>query len=304
MVDFNGALVVGISSRALFDLEEEDAIFRTKGVRAYSDYQLKHENDVLRRGAAFPLAKALLALNDDAGERVTEIIVMSRNSADTSLRIMNSIEHYGLDITRTALTGGRPIAPYLPAFGADLFLSANEADVQDAVNGGAAAGLILAGNYDTAAEVDELRLAFDGDAVLFGDESERIYKEKGLDAFQENERLLANTPLTEGPFAQLLKSVSRLQRLYGAAELPIRTALVTARNAPAHKRVIHTLRAWDVSVDETFFLGGMMKRDVLKAFGAHIFFDDQATHTNPASEVVPTARVPWRNSKTLTEEKQ
>lgn len=298
MVNFDGCLVVGVSSRALFDLSAEDAIYRESGVEAYAGYQIAHEGEALRPGPAFPLVRALLRLNGVAGgRRVTEVIIMSRNSADTALRIMNSIEHYGLDITRTALTGGRAISPYLPAFGADLFLSADEEDVQAAIDGGTAAGLILAGCYDTCAEVDELRLAFDGDAVLFGDESERVYQEKGLAAFQENEARLADTPLTEGPFAKLLKSVSRLQRLYGDAELPIRTALVTARNAPAHKRVIHTLRAWDVSVDETFFLGGMRKRDVLKAFGAHIFFDDQAAHTDPAAEVVPTARVPWREKQ-------
>lgn len=289
-------LVVGISSRALFDLEAENRIYVEQGLQAYLEYQVAHEKDILRPGTAFPLIKALHKLND-GGEQLVEIIIMSKNSADTSLRIFNSIEHYGLDITRAALVGGNPIVPYLTAFKVDLFLSADEQDVQEAINGGIAAGLICSHadlNISPDEEIDEIRIAFDGDAVIFSDESEWIYKREGLSAFTEHERLNAKNPLPEGPFAKLLTTISKVQKQYGTDRVPIRTALVTARNAPAHERVIRTLISWNVRIDEAFFLGGLRKSEVLKAFGAHIFFDDQAVHTEPASKLVPAARVPYK----------
>jgi len=298
-VSLANKLVVGISSRALFDLELENKIYEEQGLQAYLDYQRAHEKDILRPGTAFPLIKALHKLND-GGEQLVEIIIMSKNSADASLRIFNSIEHYGLDITRAALVGGNQISPYLTAFKTDLFLSANEQDVQDAINAGIAAGLICsheALNISPDEEIDEIRIAFDGDAVIFADDSERIFKRDGLDAFAEHERLNANNPLQEGPFAKLLTTISRVQKQLGTENVPIRTALVTARNAPAHERVIRTLIAWDVRIDEAFFLGGVQKSEVLKAFGAHIFFDDQAVHTDPASKLVPAARVPYKTNK-------
>ena len=290
-------LVVGVSSRALFNLEEENRIFEEQGLQAYCEYQLEHENDILAPGTAFPLIKALHNLN--CGEqKLTEIIVMSKNSADTSLRIFNSIKHYGLDISRAALVGGRPISPYLQPFRTDLFLSANEEDVQEAINAGFAAGIICSGGdlkIDPDGRVDQIRIAFDGDAVIFSDESEKIYQEKGLAAFAEHERENALKPLPEGPFAKFLKTISLVQSGFETRDaVPIRTALVTARNAPSHERVIRTLRAWNVRIDEAFFLGGITKSDVLKAFGAHIFFDDQKVHTDPASKVVPSARVPYK----------
>jgi 5'-nucleotidase len=300
MHKFQNNLVVGISSRALFDLEEENNIYEVQGVEAYSRFQIEHENDILKPGTGFALIKALLKLNDPvSGERKTEIIVMSRNSADTSLRIFNSIKHYGLDISRAALAGGASLAPYLSAFKTDLFLSAKESDVQEAIDAGIAAAIIYTHNLplEETKEINQIRIAFDGDAVLFSGESEKIYKEQGIEAFQENERKNAGNPLPEGPFAKLLKTISAIQKGYDKDSSPIRTALVTARNAPAHERVIRTLRAWDVRIDEAFFLGGMSKKDVLKAFGAHIFFDDQAIHTDPASEVVPSARVPYKTEK-------
>ncbi len=292
-MDFTHRLVVGVSSRALFDLEEENRIFETEGIDAYAAYQMAHENDVLRPGTAFSLVRALLRLNELGRGKKTEVIVMSRNSADTSLRIFNSLAHYKLDITRAALSGGSSLSPYLDAFRTDLFLSANEEDVQRAINAGVAAGIICAPltNTDPHAEIPQIRIAFDGDAVLFSDESERIFQEQGIDAFQENERKNAQTPLHAGPFAKFLKALSTIQSEFEPDASPIRTALVTARNAPAHERVIRTLRAWNVRIDEAFFLGGMTKRDILAAFGAHIFFDDQAVHTDPASAVVPSARV-------------
>ena len=296
---FQNYLVVGISSRALFDLEEENKIFLEKGLDKYSQYQIENENNVLKPGAGFSLVKALLNLNElTPGNRKTEIIVMSRNSADTSLRIFNSIEHYGLDISRAALTGGAPLSPYLNAFKTDLFLSADEKDVQEAINANIASGIICTSHLpqiDESKVKNQIRIAFDGDAVLFSDESEKIYKEKGLEAFVENERDNAKKLLPEGPFAKLLKTLSYLQKQFGE-DSPIRTALVTARNAPAHERVIRTLREWDVRIDEAFFLGGMSKSDILKAFNADIFFDDQDINVDSASEVVPSAKVPTRNS--------
>lgn len=290
-------LVVGISSRALFDLEEENCIFEEEGLEAYCAYQVEHENDILRPGTAFPLVKALAKLNSDE-RRLTEIIIMSKNSADTSLRIFNSINHYGLDISRAALVSGQNIAPYLDAFCTDLFLSADDGDVQEAVNAGVAAGMICSHTglpIDPDEEIPQIRIAFDGDAVIFSDEAERIYQDKGLAAFAEHEKTNAENPLPEGPFAKLLKTISFVQRQFGDSEdIPIRTALVTARNAPAHERVVRTLRAWNVRIDEAFFLGGIEKSDVLKAFKANIFFDDQTVHTDPASKVVPSAVVPWR----------
>lgn len=293
-VNFRNCLVIGISSRALFDLQEENAIYEKEGLQAYAKYQVEHENDILKPGSGFPLVEALLRLNALRDERIVEVIIMSRNSADTSLRVFNSIAHYGLDITRAALGGGSDLAPYLEAFQVDLFLSADEVDVQLAINANIAAGQIYTDVIPSKQqEIHEIRIAFDGDAVLFSDESEKIYQEKGLDAFSENEQKLAHKVLPEGPFARFLKTISHLQEHFDGQKSPIRTALVTARNAPAHERVIRTLRAWDVRIDEAFFLGGMSKKDILQAFGAHIFFDDQCSHLDPASKVVPSARVPY-----------
>lgn len=292
-------LVVGISSRALFDLKEENKIFETEGLAAYSEYQLSHENDILKPGTAFPLIRALHKLNSE-GKYLTEIIVMSKNSADTSLRIFNSIKHYGLNISRAALVGGAPIAPYLNAFRTDLFLSANEEDVQEAINANVAAGIICSHSelpIDPDKEIEQIRIAFDGDAVIFSDESEKIYQSEGLEAFAKHEQLNAQKPLPEGPFAKLLKTISIIQRGFEGEIVPIRTALVTARNAPAHERVIRTLRAWDIRIDEAFFLGGIEKSEVLKAFGANIFFDDQTVHIDPASKLVPAARVPYKKER-------
>lgn len=292
-------LVIGISSRALFDLEEENLIYEKEGLDAYSEYQVKHENDILRPGTAFPLIKALHKLNTD-GRYLTETIVMSKNSADTSLRIFNSIEHYKLNISRAALLGGAQIYPYLNAFRTDLFLSANELDVQEAINANIAAGIICSHSelpINPSEDIEQIRIAFDGDAVIFSDESELIYQTNGLQAFAEHEHQNAQKPLPEGPFAKLLKTISIIQQKFSKESVPIRTALVTARNAPAHERVVRTLRAWNVRIDEAFFLGGIEKSEVLKAFGANIFFDDQPVHTDPASKLVPAARVPYKNSE-------
>lgn len=297
--DLENKLVVGVSSRALFDLTYENTIYESDGVEAYCSYQIEHEDELLRPGPGFPLIKALLNLNNLPGkEGSVEVIIMSRNSPDSSLRVFKAIEHYGLNITRAVLASGASLAPYLTAFKTDLFLSAYEDDVQSAIDSNIAAGIICTEGlqtYDCDHQIRQIRIAFDGDAVLFSDESERIYQEQGLEAFEDNERRNANNPLKAGPFAKFLSTLSGLQNEFPGEEAPIRTALVTTRCAPAHERVIRTLRAWNVRIDEVFFLGGIRKKDVLQAFGAHIFFDDQSVHTEPASEVVPAARVPYRN---------
>lgn len=296
--DLTQPLVIGISSRALFDLEEENEIFEKSGLEAYIKYQIENEEKVLQPGAGFELIKAFLRLNELKPEsRLVEVIIMSRNSPDTSLRIFNSIEKYGLDITRAALTGGASAAPYLQSFHTDLFLSANTEDVRDAINNGVAAGSLLTNSAhpEKKNKVDQIRIAFDGDAVLFGAEAERVYQHSGIAAFQEHERSHANDPLSRGPFAHFLTALSNLQAMFPEREkAPIRTALVTSRCAPAHERAIKTLRAWNVRIDEAFFLGGVSKKEILAKFGAHVFFDDQHAHTDPAAEVVASAFVPYR----------
>lgn len=295
--DLTKPLVIGISSRALFNLEKENQIFEEQGVEAYEDYQISHENEILQKGSAFELVRAFLELNKYSDERLVEVIIMSRNNPNASLRIFHSIENYKLDITRAALTSGAEIAPYLKAFKTDLFLSANLEDVQQAINSGIAAARILTGtaHANPKNEVKQIRIAFDGDAVLFSAESEKIFQKEGMQAFEEHERRNADTPMGPGPFSTFLRSLSRMQKLLCNQEIqPIRTALVTSRNAPAHERAIKTLRNWNVRVDEAFFLGGVSKKEVLGAFGAHIFFDDQDTHAIPASEVVTSAVVPYR----------
>lgn len=299
-VSLDNLLVVGISSRALFDLEAEEAIFRNEGLEAYRKHQLENENQILKLGAGFALVRALLKLNFlTPNQRFVEVVIMSRNSSETSLRIFNSIEHYGLDITRAALTGGASLAPYLQAFNVSLFLSLHEDDVQAAVNSGVASALLYQKPENALEELNQIRIAFDGDAVIFSDESERIFQEQGIEAFENHERDNARKPLPEGPFARLLKALSFIQNNFKTPDgraAPIRTALVTARSSPAHERVIRTLRAWNVAIDETFFMGGVAKSAVLAAFKPHMFFDDQPGHCDRAATVVPTGRVPIRAS--------
>jgi len=284
------SLVVAISSRALFDLDESHRIFEEGGEDAYSRHQVEKEDEPLAPGVAFPLARKLLALNG-AAPRV-EVILISRNSADTGLRIFNSIRHHGLDITRAVFTRGESPYRYIGAFGAHLFLSANAEDVRKALEAGIAAATILPsakGSGDNA----QLRIAFDGDAVLFSDESERIYAASGLEAFNRNEDAARHQPLSGGPFRPFLAALHAIQSEYPANASPIRTALVTARGAPAHERVIRTLRSWGIRIDEALFLGGRDKGEFLRAFGADIFFDDQTRHCESAANHVAAGHVPF-----------
>ena len=287
-------LVVAISSRALFNLDESHAVFENEGEDAYCRYQVEREDVPLAPGVAFNLVRKLLALNerDPVNPRV-EVILLSRNSSDTGLRIFNSIKHHNLDISRAAFTRGESTHPYISAFGAHLFLSADALDVRKALADGFAAATILPSSAPLEQDdTKQLRIAFDGDAVLFSDESERIYKESGLDAFQSNEATAAREPLPGGPFKNFLAMLHQIQLEYPADTAPIRTALITARGAPAHERVIRTLRAWNIRIDEALFLGGKDKGEFLKAFGADIFFDDQQKHCESARQHVATGHVP------------
>lgn len=291
-------LVLAISSRALFDLRDSHAIYERDGVGAYRQYQIDHEDEVLEPGDAFLLVEKLLSLNTSLTQARVEVILVSRNSADTGLRVFNSIQHYGLDISRAAFVGGRSPFPYLAAFGSHLFLSTHAEDVRSALDAGFAAATILSGGARRAASA-ELRIAFDGDAVLFSDESERVYQSGGLEAFQASEREAARQPLPGGPFKPFLAALNLLQREFPEESCPIRTALVTARSAPAHERVIRTLREWDIRLDESLFLGGLEKSAFLEAFAADVFFDDQPGHCERAREVVATGHVPHGISNEL-----
>ena len=289
--DLTGKLVVAISSRALFDLELENSIFENEGIDAYKRYQIEHEDEILSKGTAFDLVKGLLAINEKVGQPLVEVMILSRNTPETGLRVFNSIDAYGLDITRAAFTGGVELSRYLSSFQVSLFLSKNANDVQKAINQGFAAAIIDNKPEGFSPDDNEIRIAFDADAVIFSDESERIYQEEGLEAFEAHEREFVNERMEEGPFGKFIKVLSDIKRVDPSL---IRIAIVTARNNPAHKRVIYTLRDWHVTVDEAYFLGGVEKREVLRAFNPHIFFDDHDKHIGPASEFIPSGKVPWK----------
>ena len=292
MNDASNKIVIGIASRALFDLTESHEVFEQQGVDAYCQYQIANEDQPLAPGVAFHLARKLLALNNgDPDHPRVEVILLSRNSSDTGLRIFNSIRHHGLRITRAVFTSGESPFRYVPAFGVHLFLSANPDDVRQALESGYAAATILPSNVG-GNETNQLRIAFDGDAVLFSDEAERVFKENGLQAFSDSEQRAAHLPLRGGPFKNFLSMLHRIQSEYPAETAPIRTALITARGAPAHERVIRTLRDWNIRLDESVFLAGMDKGPFLQAFGADIFFDDQRKHCESARQHVATGHVP------------
>jgi len=285
----NHKLVIAISSRALFNLDHSHKIFKEEGIEAYAKHQQENESAILEPGVGFTLVRKLLKLNSK--KTPIDVILLSRNSADTGLRIFNSIEHYCLNISRAAFTRGESTHPFVGAFKADLFLSSNYHDVQKALQSGFAAASIVESKSDNFHPY-QLRIAFDGDAVIFSDESEKIFQEQGLKAFQENEILSEHVELKAGPFKSFLVSLQKIQSTFPEENNPIRTALVTARSAPSHKRVIHTMREWGIRIDESFFLGGLDKGIFLREFAADIFFDDQQQHCNSASKYVPTGHVP------------
>lgn len=312
-LDLSNTLVIGISATALYDMEESDRIFReTKlddpdtAIEAYRDFMRKHEDEPLQPGTGFPLVKALLDLNQyqNGNEPLVEVVVMSRNSPDTGLRVLNTIRHDKLNITRSAFTAGESVPDYLDAFDVDLFLTTNVEDAQKVIDSKLCAAAILKEPPNDAPEIPEgqVRIAFDGDAVLFSEESELVYKTQGMEAFHAQEDEKQNIPMEEGPYASLLKKLSTLQdRLPMRVEYsPVRIAIVTARNSPSEMRVIKTLRSWGVYVDEAFFLGGVEKTKVLKAFRPHIFFDDQDVHLDKAANLVPSGKVPYSSSSELS----
>ena len=290
MLEVRPFLTVAISSRALFDLDDSDAVYREKGLDAYRRYQIEHENETLAPGPGLPFVKKLLRINDLLDERRVDVILLSRNSADTGLRVFNSIATHDLDIRRAAFSSGTSPYRYAEPFGCDLFLSTEAEDVAGALESGIAAATLIGTRHATN-PTDVLKIAFDGDAVLFADQAEQVFQEQGLQAFAESEARAADQPLAGGPFKPFLEGLQKLQREFDA-DSPIRTALVTARGAPAHERVIKTLRAWDIRLDESLFLGGLEKSEFLRAYGADVFFDDQAGNCESAQRHVTAGHVP------------
>ncbi|WP_282077144.1 5'-nucleotidase [Epibacterium ulvae] len=289
-------LRIGISTRALFDLEEEHNVFEGQGVDAYIELQRTRENERLKPGAGFQVVERLLKLNNDSQTPYVEVILLSRNAPDLSLRAFKSIDEFGLNIKLGSFTSGRSLAPFVPAWDIDLFLSNDPSDVRSVANAGTAAALLREPpenvSYDRNEE--EVRIAFDGDAVVFSPESDEVYKNQGLEAFFQHERENAQNPMSAGPFYGFLKKLSMLREIniYKPRVSKVRIGIVTARNAPAHERVIYTLRAWGTPADEAHFVGPNAKGPILEAMGAHIFFDDQKKHIDSAATIVPSGQVP------------
>lgn len=287
-------LTVAISSTALFDLSASNDLYKEQGLEAYRHYQIAQEDTPLERGDGYYLVEKLLNINKLLNKPRVEVILLSRNSADTGLRVFNSVRAYELNITRAAFCGGQSPYRYINAFGCDLFLSTDAEDVRRALDQNVAAAMLLGRFHGHSSNPSSgtLRLAFDGDAVLFSDEAEQIYQANGLDAFAQSEVKQAQQPLGGGPFKAFLSALHQLQQEFPEGQSPIRTALVTARGAPAHERVIRTLRDWDIRLDESLFLGGMDKTEFLRAFDADIFFDDQSSHCERAADHIATGHVP------------
>ena len=285
----DGQLVVAISSRALFDFEEENRIFEAGDDRAYMQLQLQRVEQPARPGVAFSLVNKLLAFNDGAPR--VEVVILSRNDPVSGMRVFRSAQHYGLTVQRGVFTRGQSPWRYLRPLAANLFLSTNEADVRSALGAGVPAARVYPHSARaSAAHPCEVRIAFDGDAVLFSDEAEVVYQRDGLAAFQDHERERVDTPLAAGPFKPLLQALHRLQSA-PVAGMRLRTALVTARSAPAHERAVRTLMDWRIEVDEAMFLGGLAKGEFLREFEPDFFFDDQTGHIENAALHVPAGHV-------------
>ena len=289
-VTLDGQLVVAISSRALFDFEEENRYFEQSDDRAYMKLQLERLEQPATPGVAFSLVKKLLAFNHGDTPQV-EVVILSRNDPVSGMRVFRSAQHYGLPIQRGSFTRGQPPWRYLKPLNANLFLSAHLSDVRAALDAGVPAAQVYPHSaHASEAHPHEVRIAFDGDAVLFSDEAEQVFAAQGLSAFQAHERDKATLPLSAGPFKPLLAALHRLQRA-GTPRMRIRTALVTARSAPAHERAIRTLMDWDIEVDEAMFLGGLDKGAFLREFEPDFFFDDQTGHIESAAQHVPAGHV-------------
>ncbi|MBP8148623.1 MAG: 5'-nucleotidase [Limnohabitans sp.] len=289
-VSLEGQLVVAISSRALFDFEEENRVFEQGDDRAYMQLQLERLEAPAKPGVAFSLVRKLLAFNDADAQRV-EVVILSRNDPVSGMRVFRSAQHYGLTIQRGSFTRGQPPWRYLKPLNANLFLSTHLSDVRAALGAGVPAAQVYPHSaLASESHPNEVRIAFDGDAVLFSDEAERVFQSEGLTAFQAHERDKAEQPLLAGPFKPLLAALQRLQQ-EGTPHMRIRTALVTARSAPAHERAIRTLMNWNIEVDEAMFLGGLPKGEFLREFEPDFFFDDQTGHIESAARHVPSGHV-------------
>lgn len=295
-------LVIAVASSALFLLDEADAVFRKDGIRAYRNYQREHENDVLKPGIAFPFVRRFLELNTVFSERQpAEVVLLSRNDSDTGLRVFSSIEHYKLGIVRAAFMRGNSPFRYIPAYNVSLFLSANEADVNEALQNYFPAGLVLPSAASDEESDNELRVAFDFDGVIGDDSAEKIFQQEGMEAFYKSESAKSDTAIASGPLGDLFRKLGNLRQLEDEREEQdpgykrfLKTAIVTARSAPAHRRVITTLRDWNITVDETHFLGGVDKGRILKTLRPHIFFDDQRhPHLDSAQEFTPSVHIPF-----------
>ncbi len=297
----DGQLVVAISSRALFDFEEENRVFETGNDRAYMQLQLQRLDEPAKQGVAFSLVRKLLAFNNAGQAPRVEVVILSRNDPVSGMRVFRSAAHYGLAVQRGVFTRGQAPWRYLAPLKANLFLSVNEPDVREALTAGVPAARVYPHSaHASSAHPLEVRIAFDGDAVLFSDEAERVYQADGLDAFHAHEALRAGTPLPAGPFKPLLQALNRLQQA-PAQGMQVRTALVTARSAPAHERAIRTLMDWHIEVDEAMFLGGLPKGEFLREFEPDFFFDDQTGHIENASPHVPSGHVAAGISNAQTE---
>ena len=291
----DGKLVVAISSRALFDFEEENQVFEQGDDRAYMALQLERLDIPAKPGVAFSLVKKLLMFNQnggtDAAVQPVEVVILSRNDPVSGMRVFRSAQAYGLPIVRGSFTRGQSPWRYLKPLHANLFLSTHLSDVRAALDAGVPAAQVYPHSaHASEANPAEVRIAFDGDAVLFSDEAERVYQAQGLDAFQRHETTHAQHPLAPGPFKPLLSALQRLQQS-STPQMRIRTALVTARSAPAHERAIRTLMAWHIEVDEAMFLGGLAKGEFLREFEPDFFFDDQTGHIESAAQHVPAGHV-------------
>jgi len=290
-ITFDGKLVVAISSRALFDFEEENRVFDRDGEAAYAALQLGRIDVPAKQGVAFPLVKKLLAFNTPDAQLV-EVVILSKNDPVSGLRVFRSAQRAGLRVERGVFTRGRHPYRYLDALRANLFLSANEQDVMSALDAKIPAARVVPESAQAASRhQDEVRIAFDGDAVLFSDEAERVYQQNGLEAFTRHETARVDIPLPPGPFKPLLEALHRLQT--AGTSMKLRTALVTARSAPAHERAVRTLMHWKIAVDEALFLGGLDKGEFLKAFEPDFYFDDQRGHVESAGKHVATGHVPF-----------
>ena len=290
-VSLAGQLVVAISSRALFDFEEENKLFESSDDRAYMRLQLERLDAPAQPGVAFSLVHKLLAFNPPGEAPKVEVVILSRNDPVSGMRVFRSAQHYGLPIQRGVFTRGSSPWRYLKPLHAHLFLSANADDAASALEAGVPAARVLPHAARASRDhPDEVRIAFDGDAVLFSDEAEQVFQAGGLDAFQAHERERATSPLPAGPFKPLLHALHSLQQA-SHARMRLRTALVTARSAPAHERAIRTLMQWDIEIDEAMFLGGLPKGAFLREFEPDFFFDDQSGHVENASPHVPSGHV-------------